>query len=289
MNPYYDVDDMMLAMCAAAIDGRASRTRGDATFETHGWTGSLVNPRRRLVSSPYRNLKTGYAAASCAWNLGLRDDVDSICRWNEAGRRISDDGERFYGANYGQRIQSNLRVAMQLLEHDAGTRRAWVPVWDSSDLFDELMPPGVPPFYSRDGKDVPCTLGFSLWKEDGLLFMEVVMRSQSAWGVFPYDVYLFSVLQELIANELRIGLGSLLWHCISLHVYEREMEAILKGLASLDSYHAEEMRPIRRTLGDAESRWPQLFQDLTFPGDNGIPFHRDTMDPVELQMLLGRP
>ena len=49
----------------------------------------------------------------------------------------------------------------------------------------------------------------------------VCMRSNDAiWGL-PYDIFLFTFFQELMATELQVGLGKYHHFAASLHLYER--------------------------------------------------------------------
>lgn len=295
---YSNADAMFFDMLRAATEGSLTAPRGMATREVLGWTGTLTNPRARRIGNPVRNVRKGYPAASVAWNLGMNNDVDSICWWNPNGRRISDDGITFYGANYGQRWDGYLEEAIHLLEQDKFTRRAWVPIWAPTDLVDnqaEIL-------YSREGKDVPCTLGFGLRVFDGdvqgvvapRLDMQVVMRSQAAWGVFPYDVYLFSVLQELIANTMGIRLGNLHWSANSLHVYDREDGMVEKaihwykdhdrGFGIDDIPAAPVMDPIRFTYQEARKALPYMETLVR----NGVfsPELKD-LDPLVHEMVEG--
>jgi hypothetical protein len=256
--------------------------------ESVGADISLAAPgNRRLVSSGARGVRVGYPAASIAWNLDMRNDVDSICWWNPNGKRISDDGETFFGANYGQRWRGYLDSAVELLREDSDTRRAWIPIWKPEDMFDDKQPPGSMR-YSFFGKDVPCTIGFNLRLYDdldgGKLGMQVIMRSQAAFGVFPYDLFLFSVLQELIANELDVGVGFYRHHCMSSHIYAREIEQAKRALEAWlngSQSHSEPMAPIGKTLTEATDTWPS-FMDAVMRGDTPEP-----TDPIEQMMLDG--
>lgn len=293
VSRYGSADDMAVSMCTEIFaDGRVSDARGQRTYDLKGWSGVLTNPGSRIMHNPVRGLRKGYAAASVAWNLGMRDDVDSICRWNPNGRRISDDGETFFGANYGQRMMPYLREALQLLSADPGTRRAWVPIWTPQDLWDgDVEVPDDDDVYSREGKDVPCTLGFGLSLDvapdrPAILDMEVVMRSQAAWGVFPYDLYLFSVLQELCANELSAITGDLAWHCLSAHIYERELEWVTQGMkAAEDLTLGPPMEAIPVTLGEALVQYPRVFDDLLRDRVEALRVYGAQADPVIGQML----
>ena len=61
---------------------------------------------------------------------------------------------------------------------------------------------------------------------NGALHMTTVMRSNDAvWG-FCNDVFAFTCLQELIANELGVKLGQYHHFAASLHVYERHFNLL---------------------------------------------------------------
>lgn len=304
---YPSADLMLHSALRDVMDGGHERgPRGHDTIELFGWQGSLMDPRRRLVRNPDRDLRLGYAAAHVAWNLAKRDDVESICWWNPNGRFISDDGVRFHGANYGERWDGYLQEAMRLVSQD-GTRRAWVPIWhpddlvkrrmiDSYDMFDAPLET----FYSRDGKDVPCTLGFDLQRHDGKLTMQVVMRSQSL-TIMPYDVFLFATMQELVANTLGLELGELQWTALSLHAYFRREHAVhestlawyeraLSGSkrdASDFRLVTTTMDPLGLTLDEAAQRWPQ-FEERVRTGAMSESEAVD-LDPIERLMWERRP
>jgi hypothetical protein len=52
------------------------------------------------------------------------------------------------------------------------------------------------------------------------------MRSQSAAFVQPYDVFLMTMLQELLANELNVGLGYYKHFCGSYHYFVDEEKMV---------------------------------------------------------------
>jgi thymidylate synthase len=73
------------------------------------------------------------------------------------------------------------------------------------------------------------------------------MRSNDAiWGL-PYDVFLFTFLQEMMAIELKVELGSYYHFAGSLHLYERHLGLANRILESQStSLHEIEMPPIDR-------------------------------------------
>jgi hypothetical protein len=284
-------DALFKDMLDECVQGQFTAPRGMGTRDVAGYLARVMNPRARRVLNPVRDVRLGYPAASVAWNLALRNDVDGICWWNENGRRVSDDGSTFHGANYGQRWDRPLSWAINLLRKDPDTRRAWVPIYDWQK--DGHL-------YSASGNDVPCTLGFGLRlasrqsKHDSL-DMSVIMRSQSAYGVFPYDFYLFAVMQELIANSLGVRLGQIFWHCLSLHVYDRELDGVTEarkwyddsvGSPQYRTMHVE-MPAITYTLEQAKTRYHQCFQEVMDSKDIGLWRADQPVDPVMLELLQG--
>jgi thymidylate synthase len=209
----------------------------------------------------------------------MRPDAASICWWNPNGKFISDDGLTFRGANYGLRMLAQLNDVIDLLGEDPASRRTWVPIWGTRDDDFSLE-------YRRNGKDVPCMLGFGLSiVPGGRVDMEVVMRSQSAYGVFPYDLYLMSVVHELVANQLGVGLGFLHWHCMSLHVYANEIEKASRVIE--ETVKSESDTPIQINLETAMQMYPVVFQELTPCIATGNTIRWDASDPVVNQMLQG--
>ena len=59
---------------------------------------------------------------------------------------------------------------------------------------------------------------------NGLLHLIVQMRSNDVvWGL-PYDVFLFTMIQELLARTLGLELGTYVHGAGSLHLYERHLD-----------------------------------------------------------------
>lgn len=264
----------------------------DKCYEVLDYHCIIANPRARVIRSPIRAVNMGYAAASVGWNLGLRHDVASITKWNPIGAKFSDDGVTFNGANYGARFMDHLFETMDFFRKvDNDSRRAWTPLLGTRDN-------DYGKEYKLTGKDFPCTIGFALRikpdeNKEPCLVMQVIMRSQNAWGVFPYDVYLMSVVHELVANSLGIKLGPLSWHCMSLHLYERDWlkarEYITAEKARRGGMQWVEDRQIDYDLESAMQVYPGIFRELTGIDPTGIPYSPVPGDPVVLEMTQGKP
>ena len=95
---------------------------------------------------------------------------------------------------------SQWTVAQNLLRHDPFTRRAVLLMSQplaASDI---------------DARDVACASSLQFLLRDGRLDALLHMRSNDAFWGLPYDVFLFTMLQELMAAELGVELGTY-YHC----------------------------------------------------------------------------
>lgn len=126
------------------------------------------------------------------------------------------------------------------------------------------------------------------------------MRSNSV-GVLPYDLFLFSVLQELVANELEMDLGTLMWTANSMHVYVKEMDQRVAelnwyrdgqhkqyGQIAAERYKSivEPMQPLTITLSEARKIYPNQMDTLSRVGPEVT---LQDIDEITVLMVLGYP
>jgi thymidylate synthase len=174
---------------------------------------TITNPRCRLVRSVARPIDLGFALANVIWTMLASDELAFIGAYNERAVSFSEDGSTLYGA-LGPRLLKalggdQLEHAVSLLKRDPGTRRAVVQVYASGDL-------------GAQTRDCPCLVSLQFLVRDGLLHCIGHMRSQSALMVLPYDLFLLTMLQEVVAVRLELPLGSYHHFCSSLHYYNDE-------------------------------------------------------------------
>ena len=79
-------------------------------------------------------------------------------------------------------------------------------------------------------KDVACATSLQFLLRDGQLDAVIHMRSNDAFWGLPYDVFLFTMLQELFAAELNVELGRYHHSVGSLHLYQRHIRAAQRVL-----------------------------------------------------------
>ena len=203
--------------CRAVLThGTTTSPRGLETREVLGACLTLTNPRRRIVDvPPVRIMNPAFAAAEAVWILS-GSDAPWIFEYNQRLARYADGG-RLMGA-YGPRLRrwhghiDQLAQVKDKLSRDPATRQAVIQVFD-------------PETDSSGHKDVPCTLGYRFFLRDGLLHMHTSMRSQDLWLGFCYDIFTATMLQELLAGWLGVGLGTYRLFADSLDLYARDVTA----------------------------------------------------------------
>lgn len=79
--------------------------------------------------------------------------------------------------------------------------------------------------YSNDdayegNEDKPCTCTLQFAIRNGKLLLHTHMRSNDALKGLPHDIFSFTLLQEIAARELNVGLGVYKHSVTSLHLYD---------------------------------------------------------------------
>ena len=105
--------------------------------------------------------------------------------------------------------------------------------------------------YLNGTKDVPCTVMFHFMIRDNKLNMNVYMRSNDAMLGHVIDVFSFTMIQELIANELDCELGEYNHFCGSFHLYEKDIEKAKKIVDNVN-FEIQEMPKMIGGLKEAK-------------------------------------
>ncbi len=128
----------------------------------------------------------------------------------------------FHGA-YAARAHGLLGDLVNLFQRDPDTRQGVISVFDSTrDL-------------NRAKRDIPCTLSLHFlhglrtdFAEARDLELQVSMRSNDMWLGTPYDFVQFAILQASVAQALGAWPGRYVHVVGSLHLYERDLDALQK-------------------------------------------------------------
>ena len=199
-------------------NGERVGPRGEGTSERTGVSLELYNPRMNILVDKTRNPQYRFMVAEWLWIWFGRDDVKTISRFNPHIVQFSDDGQRFTGA-YGPPVKQQWPRILKKFADDPETRRAVIEI----------------PRPSGPTKDEPCTLSLQFLCRLGRLDCIVTMRSSDVWLGLPYDVFNFSMLQNILAGQLGADIGTLRLQLGSSHLYDRDRDKAKEVLAACDS------------------------------------------------------
>jgi len=181
--------------------------RGLKTKEISPAIIQLHNPRSRLIYNSKRKFNLPFAVSEAILFFGDNNLLELYSHYNKNVEQFSDDGKIARGA-YGPRIHNFIRGIVEKLEEKEDTRQAVLNIYSAAyDIY-------------ITSKDIPCTLTLQFLIRNNKLDLIVNMRSNDfIWGT-PYDIFVFTIFQEVIANELGKDVGDY-YHIVgSLHVYE---------------------------------------------------------------------
>jgi len=204
-----------------------SAPRGQKIRECLGVSFTINDPAARMLYAKERKFSPVYLAAELLWYFSGNNETAWISKYSNFWTAISDDGKTANSA-YGARLfQSHERISggelnqwefvVNELKKDPDSRRA-------------VMHLRVPEDSIKAKLDVPCTLALHFLIRDGKLHQVVHMRSSDVILGIAYDVPAFTLFQEILANELGVGLGTYTHVSNSLHIYEKHFEMAEKML-----------------------------------------------------------
>ena len=210
-----------VALCrTVARTGRPVEVRGQATRELTGVSLRIDDPADVLPVGVGRKLNPAIGVAEALQLMGGFTDPELMVALTPTFRQFLNGGV-LHGA-YGPRLRPQLPNVLHQLQTDETSRQAVVTLWDP--LFDQ-----------QEGlRDRPCTIALQWLLRDDKLEAHTHMRSNDVWWGLTYDVYQFTRLQYLLAEQLDVEVGRYHHHAVSLHAYERDLEGI-EGLHSSGS------------------------------------------------------
>lgn len=207
--------------------------RGQKTLELAPYVLHLENPRDRIISVKERNINLGFNILEFLSIVAGDNTVKRLAELNPGIVQYSDDGEVFRGA-YGPRLRNNavdqFKQVIDKLKEDKDSRQAIMTIFDPK--IDYVVT-----------KDVPCTISFHFMIRNNKLNMNVYMRSNDAMLGHVIDVFVFTMIQELIANELGCELGEYYHFAGSFHLYEKDFEKAIKIANGYKSFTCNSIMP----------------------------------------------
>lgn len=219
MNTFVNMDEVYIHFSKQLEDADVCAPRGMEIKEVIGAAFELMNPRNRLIYLSERDSSLHFNIGEFLWYLRGSNSLDIIRYYSKMYSKFSDDQQTLYGA-YGTRIfgaqngvKSQWEALIELLTKDPDTRQAVISIHEPRDL-------------SASSHDIPCTCTMQFLLRDGKLNCIVYMRSNDLYLGLPYDVFSFTMIQEVLAKRLNVKLGSYRHMVGSLHVYKQNYDQI---------------------------------------------------------------
>lgn len=170
----------------------------------------IKNPEDRDIKTKWRKWSKKYAEREWNWYQSGNRSVEEIKKYAPIWDKMH-NGNNIVNSNYGWQWMRNnqLKKCIDQLNENKNTRQAWISIFDGKEK-DEYK------------YDTPCTLaiGFDIKPNSNKLDMTVIMRSNDLVYGFCNDQYCFSKLQELVANILKLQVGTYTHVAHDLHIYE---------------------------------------------------------------------
>ena len=244
----YNANDAYKEMKDLLRSGSADVSpRGIKVKERLGVSVRILNPRDRIINDVHRNFPLKGAIAEFLWYMTENPSLSLITPYLKHWERYSDNGETV-NSNYGFQWKNQINNVIEKIKRDPDTRQAVVNLYHDD-------------YSSYYGKDNVCTPSFQFLLRDDLLYLIVNARSRDLVRGECIDQFTFTLLQELVANELGVDVG---WYQVnigSLHLYEEHFNLLEKD-DSVDS-SSKEMSPIKTYL-KTSTFWKVLSENL-FP------------------------
>ena len=179
---------------------------------------TIENPTDNHISCEQRNWKHEYAEAEWQWYLSGDNNINKLGeiygKVPEIWKQMA-DMKGNVNSNYGWQWQRNKQLArvIDMLRNNNNTRQAAISIYDAKEMKSYKY-------------DTPCTYAVQFTIVDNKLNMCVTMRSNDLWYGFCNDQYCFSMLQQLVARELSISVGTYFHFAHNLHLYNNIIEKI---------------------------------------------------------------
>jgi len=200
--------------------------RGFASSERLGVGFTITDAVQRHVALPARRTNLIFCFAEALWYLAGTNDLSFISHYAPGITKYSADGRTLQGTAYGPRIFRYPRAALdqwatirRVLHEDPDSKRAVIQIFDPAEL------------QESSNIDVACTLALQFLIRDGALCMVGFMRANDAFRGMVSDVFSFTMLQELMARQLGLPVGTYHHQVGSMHVYDADSEWASKVLA----------------------------------------------------------
>ncbi len=200
--------------------------RGNRSRERIGISFRIDDPVQRHITLPSRRTNIIFNFAEALWYLSGSASLDFIGYYAPSIANYSQDGVTLSGTAYGPRIfrmgpseVDQWESVVKVLVADRDSKRAVMHIFEAGEL---LVP---------DNIDVACTLALQFMIREDALHGVGFMRANDAFRGVVSDVFSFTFLQELMATQLGVDVGTYTHQVGSFHVYDSDAAWAYRVLA----------------------------------------------------------
>lgn len=224
-------------------------SRAGNTVEVLHSVVELSDPRQRWISVREPAINVAFAIVEVVGILNGRRDAAYLNYFNRALPQFAGSGQNYHGA-YGYRLRHSfgidqLQRAFEVLSQDRSSRQVVLQIWNP----EKDLP-------TKDGRprdsDIPCNISSMLKVRDGRLFWMQTIRSNDLFRGFPYNIVQFTMLQEVLAGWLGLGLGTYCHSVDSLHLYVSDLK---KGIGLARRFGTRNTDCVAIPKYEADHQW----------------------------------
>lgn len=190
--------------------------RNQATREVFPAFLGLTDPSSRLFIDKVRAINIFEMIGRFAWEFSGNDSLEAIQYYSSSAFRFANE-KGIVPSAYGKRLFtgiSTIHHAIGNLKLDPDSRRAFVLILNPDDSMDTTF-------------EFPCISGLHFLIREGKLHMITYARSESCYRILPFDIFLFTMIQEYVAVNLNLPMGMYHHFCGSAHFYEHEESKVI--------------------------------------------------------------
>ncbi|MVM39500.1 thymidylate synthase [Spirosoma sp. HMF3257] len=257
------IDDLMHSVLSKLLEREpnvfSSRSEGvnstkglGPSSEIIGAILNLKDPRQRLSRDETKGTIFS-ALGELLWYLSGGNNLDFITYYIKRYEDETEDGKTIFGG-YGPRLFdlrgiNQIDNILRLLKEKSTSRRAVIQLFNAEDLV------GKHP-------EIPCTCTLQFLLRDDRLHMFTTMRSNDAFVGLPHDIFAFTMIQEIIARSLNVGLGEYNHAVGSLHLYNNDRDGAEEYRDV--GFHSTKFPMSKMPIGDP---WKEISIILTIEDD----------------------
>jgi len=251
---------------------KITNRKGETLYENINYSFTLEDTRMCFATS--RNMSFDYLNAELDWYLSGNPSLEPIMKASKFWGTITDDGWSA-NSNYGKLLlhdrnlhnHTQFQYAKKCLIDNPHSKKAVLTIYNKENAF--------------KSKDNPCTMYLQFFIRDNKLDLYVKMRSSDVWFGMPYDVPFFILVQYLMYKRLsvtypKLEIGIYNHQSGSIHLYQRNVEAIRKAFMEYRSKYSE--KPAEEAYDMELGEQLLLFHDILLTRLNELPYSTNLIE-----------